>query len=478
MLTRRAAAKAGALAGGLVLSGWAPGRAFAAAAPGPPTRRRSAEPRALPPPFTVPLAVPVDLAPSRSTADTDHYRLSVGRSTTEIVPGVATPVLTYNGTFPGPTLRARTGRRTVVTTTNLLDGPVSMHLHGGQVSADNDGQPMDPVQPWSTRGYTYENTQAAATLWYHDHAHMAEAENVYRGMAGFYLLEDDGERELGLPTGEFDVPLMIRDVHLDDNAELVYIHDDFAGRSTHLVNGGPQPYFEVAARRYRFRVLNGANLCFYTLHLSTGDDLVQIGSDRGLLAAPAPQKSIMLSPGERADVVVDFGRYPVGTRVVLRSASRNATLDLMAFDVTAEACDPSRVPASLATLPPPGAASVTRDMVFEKTGDTWTINGRTYDPMRVDTEITWGSTEIWRVVNKDHVAHNMHLHLVHFRVLDRNGRPPDPGESGLKDTVRVMPGETVRIQATFDTWTGRYPYHCHLLDHSAMGMMATMEITR
>ncbi|WP_436791655.1 multicopper oxidase family protein [Yinghuangia sp. YIM S10712] len=469
MATRRCVLKAGVLAGSLAGS-------FATAA-----RAAAATPAASAAltPFTLPMPVPPVLKPSSSTADTDFYRLVVGESTAEILPGVETDVLTYNGSFPGPTLRARAGRRTVVTATNLLSRGVSLHLHGGQASPADDGGPMELIQPGTRRRYTYDNRQVAAPLWYHDHAHMDEAEHVYRGLAGFYLLTDDHEEELNLPRGKYDVPIALRDARFDADGQLVYVPDDFEGRTTSLANGRPQPYFNVAARKYRFRILNASNLRFYTLSLSSGDDLIQIASDRGLLPAPAPARSITLSPGERADVVVDFGRHPVGTRIVLRHrASRGAPPEnLVAFDVTAKARDRSTVPDELAELPALPTPTVHRDIVLERAGRTWLINGKAFDPARVDTAVAWGTTEVWTVVNRNRVPHNLHLHLVQFRILDRDGRPPAAGEAGLKDTVRVMPGEAVRIQTTFDTWTGRYVYHCHMLDHSAMGMMATMEIT-
>jgi FtsP/CotA-like multicopper oxidase with cupredoxin domain len=263
--------------------------------------------------------------------------------------------------------------------------------------------------------------------------------------------------------------------------------DDALGRTTLLANGKPYPYLEVAARKYRFRLLNSSNLRFFRLRLADGGTFTQIGSDGGLLPAPAPTDALWLSPAERADIVIDFSRYPLGTRLVLENTlgpgSPEQVGQVLRFDVVRTAPDPSRVPPVLRTLPPLPAASTERSFQLRMSDESGApgarglINDRVFDHERIDTRIRHGAGEIWTVTNPNTVVpHNFHLHLVQFRVLSRNGKAPDPSESGLKDTVRLLPGETVQLHATFDTYRGTYVYHCHLLDHSAMGMMAQMRI--
>ncbi len=427
-------------------------------------------------PFTVALPVPPVLKPTAVLAGVELYDLAVRHTMTEILPGVATPVLGYNGEFVGPTIRARYGRPAVVRVRNEMHHPTNVHLHGGFVPAASDGHPTDVVAPGGWRAYHYPNRQRGATLWYHDHSHHMEAEHVYRGLHGFYLIDDPAERDLRLPSGGYDVPILLRDAQLAEDGTLVFDPSPNMDRRTILANGKPQPVLAVAARRYRLRLLNASAHRIFQLRLP-GADLVQVGTDGGLLPAPVPRAELTLTPAERADVVVDFGRLPVGSRVVLWDSSG----PVLAFDVAYEADDDSRLPDRLRALPPLPAATTVRDVAlsFNPGSTTFTINGQVFDAGRVDARIPLGSTEIWRITNKDSafgIDHNFHLHLVQFRVLDRDGVPPAPGEAGLKDTVAVPPGSTVRVQATFGGFTGRYVYHCHFLEHSQIGMMAQFEV--
>lgn len=427
-------------------------------------------------PFTVPMPVPPVLRPSMSTSDTDLYRIDIAPANVEILTGVATPALTYGGAFVGPTIRARTGRRVKVLYRNGIDEPVNVHLHGGHVAARDDGHPLDVIQPGRGRVYDYPNQQQGATLWYHDHSHHLEALHVYRGLAGFYLIDDPAERHLGLPGGEYDVPIMLRDALFETNGEL-NADTDPTERKTFLANGKPVPYFPVAARRYRLRLLNAALERIFRLNLD-GAEIIQVGTDGGLLPAPVRGTELLLSSGERADVVVDFGRYPVGTQLVLADATGGPVLR---FDIVRAAPDGSRVPERLRSLPVLPNAAVTREVAFsfgaDETGyPQGLINGRPYDPNRVDFQVRHGTTEIWNVTNLDPWDHNFHLHMVPFRVLDRGADPLLPQDAGRKDTVVVPALGSVRVQATFSGFLGKYAYHCHFIEHSSLGMMGQLEI--
>ncbi|WP_242614002.1 multicopper oxidase family protein [Actinomadura roseirufa] len=445
--------------------------------------RRKERPGVVPAAFTVPLQIPRAARPVMRTLTTDYYHLTIQEAQAEILPGVRTKVLSYDGQFPGPTIRAVKGRRVVVRQTNKLTGEAVVHLHGGHVSPANDGHPANGIVPGGYRDYEYPNDQPAATLWYHDHVHHMESENVFRGLSGTYLISDPAELRLGLPNGAYDVPIILRDIRFDDAGQIVYEMGDFKYRNTVLVNGSPQPYFKVAARKYRLRLVNAANMRFFNLSLSTGADLTVVASDGGLLPAPQPVKSIALSPAERADVVVDFSGYAPGTQVVLTNAfgTDEASRSILRFDVGEPVRDRSRVPATLRRRMNLGEPDQTRTVSFgfNPQNQEWLLDGKTFDMNRVDAKIKRGDTEIWQIQNlgvSPPVPHNMHLHGTHFEVLDRDGQPVAPHETGPKDTVFVASGSTVRIKVRWDTYLGRYLYHCHLIDHSSMGMMAQAEI--
>ncbi|MFE0646624.1 multicopper oxidase family protein [Streptomyces sp. NPDC058877] len=444
---------------------------------------------AVPPAFSVRMPRLPELSPTSTLGGVDWYRVVLKESVHEVLPGSQTRALTFDGHFPGPVIRARTGRPVVIRHHNALSDPVSVHLHGGSVSQANDGGPMDTFDPGSSRTYTYLNRQPGAPLWFHDHAHHLESEHVYRGLSGSYLLSDETERSLPLPRGQYEVPLALRDAHFDEAGQLLYVMDDVFGRSTLLANGRPTPYFPVAARKYRFRLLNSSNMRFFQLRLSDGGSMVQIGSDGGLLERPHVTDSIGLSPAERADVVIDFSRYRVGSQVVLENTLGPGTPEevgrVLRFDVVRSAEDPSSVPEVLRTLPAVAslpAPAVHRSIVLSMDEDgreepRGLMDGKVWQMGRIDQTIRHGDSEIWTVTNANKIIpHNFHMHLVQFRVLERNGGPVGAEEAGLKDTVRLFPGETVKLHATFNTYRGTYVYHCHLLDHSAMGMMANFRV--
>lgn len=493
MLTRRHAIRLGLSAGAVGAVG-AAGGTFQLLAGGQSAQAAEATGRAAAAgaveQFTVPLTVPPVLAPYRTTRTADYYRVTMRRASTEILPGTRTDVLTYNGSFPGPTIRARSGRTAVVQQVNALDTPTSVHLHGGNNPVANDGGMMDTIAPGRSRTYVYENEQPAATLWTHDHAHHLESEHVYRGLSGAYLLGDRNEDGLGLPSGAYDIPLVLRDAQFDENAAMVYTMDDADNRTTILVNGKPWPYLKVEGRKYRFRLVNSCNLRIFILALTDGTTdqhpVRQIGSDGGLLPAPAETAVMVLSPGERIDFVVDFSQYAPGTKLTLSNMLGPGPTELvgqlMRFDVGEKTADASRVPATLATLPALPKPTVERafelNMDEPGTGNHQAyINGKTFDANRIDTTVQWGATEVWTVTNKSvTIPHNFHTHLVQFRILERDGAAPYPAEAGLKDTVLLFPGQVAKLQLTFNSHKGVYPYHCHMIDHSAMGMMGQMKI--
>jgi spore coat protein A, manganese oxidase len=432
-------------------------------------------------PFQADLQIPPTLVPVSSTATEDRYELAIRDARAEIVPGTLTPVYAYSGVYPGPTIRARKGRTAVVRTTNRLGFEQNVHLHGGLVPDASDGHPMQLIEPGGAYTYTYPNTQDAATLWYHDHAHGLSARTMFYGLAGFYIVEDELEEALELPSGDFDIPLAIQDRSFNGDGTLRYTEDvdqGFLG-DTIVVNGSVSPRFAVKRARYRLRLLNASNARGYRLELQ-GAPMVQIAGDGGLLEAPVSRTAVPLAPAERVDVVVDFRHVRAGAQVQLTNTlGTGSTAAVMRFDVTGRRVDSGRVPAQLRPREAIPAPSATRrwELVFGTSGvPMWELSGLTFDMERIDARPRLGTTERWLFVNRSHRLHPMHLHGVHFRVLDRSIGSVHPGDRAWKDTVNVDLDETVIVQPNFAAYRGRYVFHCHNLEHQDRAMMLQMEV--
>jgi spore coat protein A, manganese oxidase len=429
--------------------------------------------------FTTALTIPPVLAPTSTSGGVDAYQINVQPATVHLVPGLTTPgALTFNGSFVGPTIKATVNRPSKVTVTNHITDPITVHLHGGHTEAASDGYPMDLIQPGQSRTNNYSNTQRGTMLWYHDHAMGMEASHVYHGMHGMYILHDPIEDLLNLPSGNYDVPLMIRDIQLDASGNMIYDARGADARNTILVNGSSQPYFQVANRKYRFRLLNAANERILQLSLG-GSSFRQIASDGGLLPAPVTMTSLTLGSAERADIVIDFSTFALGTSVYLTDTSGQ----LLRFDVVRSEKETSWCPNVLLPLPSMGTATATREVSmkfdFSNGGAVPTINGAAFDPNVINYTVKRGATEIWEISNDDvepSIDHSFHMHLVQFRVLSRTGSPMLPDDIGLKDTIRVPPGTSVKVQATYTTYLGKYVFHCHYLEHSSAGMMGQYEV--
>jgi len=446
-----------------------------------------------------------------------------------------TRVWGYNGTYPGPTIEASRGRPVTVTWVNdlrdeqgnlrtdhylpvdaCMHGPdhfgsaprTVVHLHGGKVPAHSDGHPDDAFPPGEqSEPYVYPNNQPPATLWYHDHGMGITRLNVYMGLAGFYLLRDEAEAALNLPSGEFEVPLVIQDRSFNPDGSLRYPdawHEHFFGDFI-LVNGKVWPYLEVRRGKYRFRIINGSNSRTYTLALSNGQPFQQIGTDGGLLPSPVTLSSVTLAPAERADLIIDFAPLPAGTEVILTNSAPapfpgdpgvGVIPDVMKFIVTDAPGHTGPIPASLTTIEPlsPLDAAAKRDFILQQSpepcaGSAWLINGLLWDDITEFPRLN--STEVWSFINRSGITHPMHMHLVQFQILERQpfevvgGQilpvgdpiPPDPNELGWKDTVRVGPFEIARVIARFEDYTGLFPYHCHILEHEDHEMMRQFRTT-
>ena len=326
------------------------------------------------------------------------------------------------------------------------------------------------------------------------------------GLAGMYRMHDPMEQKLSIPQGYYDVPLVVSDAMFDTEGQLLY--DDNGQNGVYgdviLVNGRPWPVMKVERRKYRFRILNASVSRSYRWQLDSGEPLVVVGTDAGLTAAPQPVASLLHGNAERYEVIIDFAKYKMGRRVILRNLSPKNNLDythtdkVMAFDVVAKASTTSKN--SIPSVLNPGnhimgltetAAIPTRTMALVREGGQWTINGQTWADVEASAysrslaNPALNAVEIWEIHNDSGGWHHpLHIHLIDFKILDRefdrNGIrvPASPHERGPKDVVYVGENERVRVITQFGPHAGKYMIHCHNLvheDHDMMGQFTVGE---
>jgi blue copper oxidase len=431
--------------------------------------------------------------PPLATATTDasgvrRFALTAGPGSTEMLAGTRTPTWGYNGSVLGPTIRARRGETVAFTIDNALPEATTVHWHGLHVPARYDGGPHQTIDPGARWEPTWTVNQPAATLWYHPHPHGTTEKHVYRGLAGFFLVDDEDTPSSGLPStyGVDDIPIVVQDKRFAADGALDESGSTDVGLlgDTVVANGFADTYLPVSTELVRLRLLNGSAGRMYNLGFSDDREFDMVASDGGLLPEPVRLTRIALSPGERAEIVVAAGAAPVLLRAF--PFEDNAGLDAPEatdagvhddFDILelrpATTLGPSAaIPAALATVPPidPNAAVARREFELQ----WFMINGQRMDMARVDFISTVDTVEIWTVRNVDNWPHNFHVHDTQFQILDIDGATPPPELCGWKDTVYTPPGSTIRLALRFSEYTDPalpYMYHCHLLLHEDMGMM-------
>jgi spore coat protein A, manganese oxidase len=520
-LSRRNALRLGLTGAGALLLPWsAAGRALAAdpdagSACGSHHPRGGRDPYAPTQfsPWTIPRFVrpfePLQVrSGSKLAAKLDGYRITMRPGSVEIVPGKSTPVWTYDGTLPGPCLRQKKGRGSVVRFVNQLRDSggsgidTSIHLHGMASLPQYDGYAEDLIPFQHYKDYYYPNDKAGP-FWYHDHAIGNTSRNVYMGLAGMYLVDydhcdfADPSQAERLPSGEFDIPLMIQDKRLDRDGQLIF--NDNLRRSLYgdvmLVNGVPWPRLRVSDRKYRFRILNGGTSRVLQLGLQADIDgrpqpleLVVVASDAGLLAAPVRTRSLRMGVAERYEVIVDFSGL-AGREVDLINPIQAVNQDhdlrstsVLRFDVVSGPKDSTPLPETLGQLTPiellqSEVGGSPRTFQLDRIGNQWVINNLGWDPNRLAARVPACATEIWRFVNPGGGwVHPLHVHLGHFRLLRRNGQAPPAYEQGMKDTFLVGEFETLEIIGRFGPHEGKYMMHCHNLVHEDHDMMTQFQV--
>lgn len=445
--------------------------------------------------FTTPLAIPEELTPRIDGGGRLVFDLEATAGISELVPGVQTPTWGLNGPYLGPTLRASYGDEVLINVHNRLPEPTTLHWHGMHLPGAMDGGPHQIIAPGETWSPTWRIDQPAATLWFHPHQLGKTAEHVYRGMTGMFLLDDPESQALDLPAtyGVDDIPVIIQDKAFHEDGAL-HSHEPFGSQvgvlaDTILVNGTYDPYLEATTTLVRLRVLNASNARVYRLGLTDDRPYRLIGTDSGLLEAPDERTRLQLSPGERAELVVELSD---GEQVTLRSFPPDLgmnplfsrmnggddTFDILQIRAADQLVQSPPLPGELVRVDRPEEASASNTRRFELAGFS-RINGKKMDMERVDEVIAVGSTEIWEIHNNANTYHNFHVHDVHFAVLDIDGQPPPPDLRGWKDTIFLAPGSSVRIIARFEDYPdpdAPYMFHCHILMHEDMGMMGQFVI--
>jgi FtsP/CotA-like multicopper oxidase with cupredoxin domain len=435
----------------------------------------------------------------------------------------------WGGTVPGTTFHSRYGQPAVVRYRNNLPTlqqhsgfgrpEVSTHLHNAHVGSPSDGFPADFYPTGVFKDSHYPNAyagfasshpgagdprEALGTLWYHDHRLDFTSQNVYRGLAGFHFLFDEKDsgdetdtnpNALRLPSGEYDVPLMLGDRVFDEDGQLFFDLFNLDGilGDKFLVNGKIQPRFKVARRKYRFRILNTGPSRFVQLYLSNGQNFVQIANDGNLLPAPLTRRFIRLSVAERADVIIDFSNAQIGDQIFLvnrleQDDGRGPDDDILPmnegnrylrFDVDRDAADPSQVPSTLRVLPPIDFNEVVRSRTFdfERTNGAWAVNGDFFDENLVLANPQINTAEIWTLTNNSGGwSHPIHIHFEEFQILSVNGNPPPANLVSRKDVVELGENSEVEVFIRFRDFTGRYVMHCHNTIHEDHAMMIRWDI--
>jgi FtsP/CotA-like multicopper oxidase with cupredoxin domain len=440
---------------------------------------------------------------------------SVWRYQGEVLRGPSDALIVIPDTYLGPIFNVKTGQKIRVYFTNELPEPSIVHWHGLHVTVEADGHPRLVIDQGETYTYDFTVADRAGTYWYHPHPHGRTGVQAYAGLAGLFIIHDEHELSLGLPTGDYDLPIVIQDRIFDENNQLVYggrgMMDQMMGflGNQILINGQTDFILSVETRPYRLRLLNGSNSRIYKIAWDDGTPLTVLGTDGGLLEEPVHREYITLAPAQRVELWVDFSSDEVGDEKKLISLPFDAFGGEVSFTVLTAKVDmevvvSSSLPEKLSTLALRNQEDATnlrspRSIVMAMGGGMiWTLNGRTFEMESVteDEIVKLGDLEVWQFENQVgggmgmmggmSLPHPMHVHGLQYQVIEReidsSGRSAwetlKDGfvDEGWHDTVLVMPGEKVKILLKFEDFTGLYLYHCHNLEHEDMGMMRNYRV--
>lgn len=427
-----------------------------------------------------PLAVPPVLKPDKVSGNDVWYTIESIESKVQLLPGKATKTWGYNAPILGKTMVLKRGQHVHVKLKNSLPELTTYHWHGMEVPGPiTDGSCHAPVYPGEEKEIEFTVNQPAALTWLHAHPCPSTAAQVWMGLAMGVVVTDDQEAKLPIPKNygvdEFPVILQDRTYHKDNQLDYRADYDAMGILGeTPLINGTIRPYINVTTQKVRLLFLGGSNRREWRLHFDDDIVMTQIAGDDSFLPHPVKMTKIMVTPGERLQVVVDFSGYHEGDVVNLYTDD----FKLIEFRIHNFEKDDSVIPD---TLFEPKLPEVDPDLTVRKvTMDEHNMmNNKQFSMQRIDMKQKVGQAEYWDVTNtntKEHgMIHPFHIHGTHFTVVSRNGHEPFPNEYGYKDTIPVRPGETVRLRVEFPL-LGVFMYHCHIIEHEDAGMMAQIEI--
>ena len=437
--------------------------------------------------------------------------LTLAPATHDFGTGAASDTLGINASYLGPVIRAKQGQTLPFDVTNQIGEVATIHWHGLHIPGPVDGGPHQEVDPGEIWSPDLDLVQHASMNWFHSHTHGRTARQTYSGLAGVMLIEDDASLSADLPKtyGTDDFTLILQDKMFDGSGRMTYevtgeiFEDGFEG-DTFVVNGALAPVAQsVPTGLTRLRILNACNARFLTLSMETGPINV-IASDGGFLAKTVPAQSILMSPGERYEILVDMSATASNTLMVnfddddgfFANLLGGGAMPALTLTRTAEPGFTGSMPDALATLSPPNRndATVTRDFELEMDtgadlaalaevwgnfcgGGAMAINGQPMKMDRIDETVRKGDTEIWRI-RVDDQLHPFHVHGCSFRVLSQDGAAPPAYAEGWKDMVHVDEAWS-EILVTFNYEAppeAPYMYHCHILEHEDCGMMGQFTV--
>ncbi len=454
------------------------------------------------------------LIPSSLTGTS--FNLSVQSGTTIFYDTISTPTFGINGVWMSPTIIVNKGDSITLNVTNNLNVKTTMHWHGLHVAAKNDGGPHQEIAPAATWSPSYRVRNQASTFWYHPHGAAQTELQVSKGLAGFFIVRDSAEAALNLPRtyGVDDIPVVVQTRAFDVLKQIAIAdHMDTAV----FANGTLDATWNAPGQVVRFRLLNGSSLRTFRFGFSNNITFYQIATDGGLMDSSFALTRLTLSPGERAEILIDFAPY-IGQNFNLTSFStelptgiygadsvgmgadsiqdydmnflNGSDFDLLRINAIGQTANPvTSIATALIPYQPFDTNSVNnvRTILMDTlrilpadvpslVSGPFGLNGRSFDIDSVNEIIFLNSTEIWTLVNRTSIAHPFHMHAIQFNILEKGGILPPASERGWKDVVLVMPGDSVKFITQFTTFadnTTPYMYHCHLLHHEDDGMMGS-----
>jgi bilirubin oxidase len=435
------------------------------------------------------------------------FNLTVHPDSFQFAPGVISKTFGINSSkYLGPTLIMHKGDSISLTVNNNMGDTTTMHWHGFHIAPTNDGGPHSMIMngmSWNPKFVVRNN---AATYWYHPHMMEKTAEQAIKGDMGMIIVRDNAEAALLLPRryGLDDFPVIVQSVELDSANQFM---PKGMVDSILLVNGTDAPYVVMPSQVVRMRLLNASGERTLNFGFTANQSFYVIGNDNGLLPAPVSTTRIRLSPGERAEILIDFSgmngqttylksyasELPMGVQggptmpmppgsPPMNSPLNGIDFNILQVNVGVQTVAPiTTIPATLIADTPYLASASNASRTINMTADSMMVmdgpfyfNDSLFNMMRIDYHIPLNNTEIWTLTNQTMVAHPFHIHDVHFYILDRDGNTPPEVERGRKDVVLVQPNETVRFITKFEDFsdtTTPYMYHCHILMHEDDGMM-------